>query len=207
MIKVAIVDDNEIFLREMRQIVESCSGFMADMVCDTYTSGIDFLRVGCGAYQLVILDMQIEGKNGYETAKKLRESDDSVVIAFISGVVFPEPKHFRVQPYRYLLKNADSEEIRRDVEELLQETKERYLNETVEVTGDGRAWRVNFYNLNQFISLVVFKKHPYLFSVYSLPGIVTAASLPVLPAWPCSWVGSAHDPRQRAGCRIFAVSP
>ena len=36
MIKVAIVDDNEIFLREMRQIVESCSGFMADMVCDTY---------------------------------------------------------------------------------------------------------------------------------------------------------------------------
>ena len=151
MIKVAIVDDNEIFLREMRQIVESCSGFMADMVCDTYTSGIDFLRVGCGAYQLVILDMQIEGKNGYETARKLRESDDSVVIAFISGVVFPEPKHFRVQPYRYLLKNADSEEIRRDVEELLQETKERYLNETVEVTGDGRAWRVNFYNLNQFI--------------------------------------------------------
>ncbi len=142
MIKVAIVDDNEIFLREMRQIVESCSGFMADMVCDTYTSGIDFLRVGCGAYQLVILDMQIERKNGYETAKKLREIDDSVVIAFISGVVFPEPKHFRVQPYRYLLKNADSEEIRRDVEELLQETKERYLNETVEVTGDGRAWRV-----------------------------------------------------------------
>ncbi|MDE7223776.1 MAG: LytTR family DNA-binding domain-containing protein [Acetatifactor sp.] len=142
MIKVAIVDDNEMFLHEMRQIVESCPGFMADMVCDIYTSSNDFLQADCGAYQLVILDMQIEGKNGYETAKKLRETDDSVVIAFISGVVLPEPEHFRVQPYRYLLKNADLEEIRRDVEELLQETKGRCLNETVEVTGDGRAWRV-----------------------------------------------------------------
>lgn len=69
MIRVAIVDDNEIFLREMRQIVESCSGFMADMVCDTYTSGIVFLRVGCGAYQLVILDMQIEGKTDMRRQK------------------------------------------------------------------------------------------------------------------------------------------
>lgn len=142
MIKVAIVDDNEVFLRQMRQIVESCPEFTADMVCDTYTSGSDFLREGCGTYQLVILDMQIEGKNGYETAKQLRETDDSAIVAFISGVVFPKPEHFKVQPYRYLLKNADPEEIRRDVEELLQETKCRCLGETVEVAGDGRAWRV-----------------------------------------------------------------
>lgn len=142
MIKVAIVDDNEVFLREMRQIVESCTEFTADMVCDIYTSGSDFLRAGRRAYQLAILDMQIEGKNGYETAQELRETDDSAVVAFISGVVQPEPEHFRVQPYRYLLKNANPEEIRRDVEELLRETKWRCLKETVEVAGDGRAWRI-----------------------------------------------------------------
>lgn len=142
MIKVAIVDDNQVFLHKMRQIVEACPEFTADMVCDIYTSGSDFLQAGCKAYQLVILDMQLEGKNGYETAKKIRETDDPAVIAFISGVVLPEPEHFRVQPYRYLLKSADPDEIRRDVEELLRETKCRCLNETVEVTGDGKAWRV-----------------------------------------------------------------
>ena len=147
MIKVAIVDDNEVFLHEMRQIVESCSEFTADMVCDIYLSGSDFLQAGRSAYQLVMLDMQMEGKSGYETAQKLREMDDSAVIAFISGVILPEPEHFRVQPYRYLLKSADPEETRRDVEELLQETKLRFLSETVEVTSDGKAWRVPIRNI------------------------------------------------------------
>ena len=142
MIKIAIVDDNKEFLCRMRQIVESCTEFTADMVCDIYSNGNDFLQAGCKIYQLVILDMQMEGKSGYETAQKLRETDNSTVVAFVSGVVWPEPEHFKVQPYRYLLKNADPEEMHRDVEELLRETKRRCLSETVEVTGDGRAWRV-----------------------------------------------------------------
>ena len=147
MIKIAIVDDNEAFLRGMKQIVESCTEATADMVCDIYSNGSDFLQAGRGVYQLVILDMQMEGKSGYETARILRETDNSTVVAFVSGVVWPKPKHFKVQPYRYVLKNADSEEMRRDVEELLRETKRRCLSETVEVTCDGRAWRVPIRNI------------------------------------------------------------
>ena len=142
MIKVAIVDDNEDFLCKMRKLVESCTEFTADMVCDIYSNGNDFLQADCGVYRLVILDMQMEGKSGYETARILRETDNSTVVAFVSGVVWPEPEHFKVQPYRYLLKNADPEEMLRDVEDLLRETKRRCLDEVVEVTGDGKAWRV-----------------------------------------------------------------
>ena len=142
MIRIALIDDNPAFLQHIRQIVESCAEFTADMACDTYSSGFEFLRSDSGAYQLVILDMQMEGKSGYETAKRLRETNKAMVIAFISGVVLPEPEHFKVQPYRYLLKNADPEEIRRDIEELLQEARRRCYGEMVEVTGDGRAWRV-----------------------------------------------------------------
>ncbi|MCI9077208.1 MAG: response regulator transcription factor [Dorea sp.] len=147
MIRIALVDDNEAFLHDMRQIVESCTEFTPDMHCDIYTSGSDFLHAGSGRYQLVILDMQMDGKNGYETARKLREADDFAVVAFISGVVLPKPEHFKVQPYRYLLKKADPEELRQDVEELLQETKCRSLSETVEVAGDGRAWRIPVRNI------------------------------------------------------------
>ena len=142
MIRVALIDDNVVFLQHIRQIVESCAEFTADMTCDTYSSGLDLLRSDSGKYQLVILDMQMEGKSGYETAKRLRETNKATVIAFISGVVLPEPEHFKVQPYRYLLKNADPEEIRRDIEELLRETKRQCYGETVEVASDGRAWRV-----------------------------------------------------------------
>ena len=119
MIKIALVDDNEAFLREMKRILEACEEFTEDMVCDVYSGGDDFLQADDGTHQLVILDMQMEGISGYETARNLRETDDSAVIAFISGVILPEPEHFRVQPYRYLVKNSDPEEMRRDMEALL----------------------------------------------------------------------------------------
>lgn len=142
MIKIAIVDDNEFFLRDMKQAVESCGEFTEGMVCDTYSSGSDFLQADNGAYQLVILDMQMEGKSGYETAQKLRERDELAVIAFVSGVILPKPEHFKVQPYRYLIKNSGADEKRRDIEELLRETKRRNLNEMAEIACDGEARRV-----------------------------------------------------------------
>lgn len=142
MIKVAIVDDNEGSLQEMKQAVEGCAEFTEGMVCDTYSGGDEFLQTDGGAYQLVILDMQMEGISGYETAEKLRERDNFAVIAFVSGVIMPKPEHFRVQPYRYLVKNSDTERMRKDIEELLRETKRRSLNETVEVTKDGEARRI-----------------------------------------------------------------
>ena len=67
MIRIALVDDNKAFLQHIRHTVESCTEFTADMACDTYSSGLDFMNSGGGTYQLVILDMQMEGKSGYET--------------------------------------------------------------------------------------------------------------------------------------------
>ena len=82
------------------------------------------------------------GMGGYETAQKLREKNENAVIAFVSGVVLPEPEHFRVQPYRYLLKSADIDERMRDIGELLLETKRRSRREVAEVVSDGEARRV-----------------------------------------------------------------
>ena len=48
MINIAIVDDNTAFLQEMKQNIEACKEFTADMVCDTYCSGADFLQADCG---------------------------------------------------------------------------------------------------------------------------------------------------------------
>ncbi|MDE6167483.1 MAG: response regulator, partial [Acetatifactor sp.] len=147
MIKVAIVDDNEVFLCEMKRTLEACVEFTADMVCDIYSGGSHFLQADSGSYQLVILDMQMEGRSGYETARILRETNKSVVIAFISGVILPKPEHFIVQPYRYLLKSAEQEEMCRNLEELLRETKRRCYDETVEAASDGKAWRIPVRNI------------------------------------------------------------
>lgn len=147
MVKVAIIDDNEAFLQEMKRAVEGCGEFTEGMVCDTYSGGTQFLQADNGAYQLVILDMQMEGISGYETARRLRKRDNFAVIAFVSGVILPNPEHFRVQPYRYLVKNVDAGQMSRNIEELLRETKRKCLNETVEVARDGEARRIFIQNI------------------------------------------------------------
>lgn len=59
MINIAVVGDNTAFLQGMKQNIEACREFMADMACDTYCSGDDFLQADRREYQLVILDMQM----------------------------------------------------------------------------------------------------------------------------------------------------
>lgn len=192
MIRIAIVDDNEVFLQEMKRIVESCEEFTADMRCDLYACGDAFLQAKDGAHQLVILDMQMEGTDGYETAGRLREQDDSAVLAFVSGIVLPEPAHFRVQPYRYLLKSADPEEIRLDIEELLKETKRRSHSETVEVAGDGRACRVPVKN----ILYIAKAKRGCLLTVEdqtSAEGIKTLSSNEKLADWYAQLCGQGFE--------------
>ena len=53
MIKIAIIDDNKVFLQEMKRTLEACGEYEADMTCDIYESGDDFLQAE-GGHQLVI---------------------------------------------------------------------------------------------------------------------------------------------------------
>ena len=55
MIKIAMIDDNKVFLQEMKRTLEACGEYEADMTCDIYESGDDFLQAE-GGHQLVILD-------------------------------------------------------------------------------------------------------------------------------------------------------
>ena len=101
MIRIALIDDNVVYLQHIRQIVEACAEFIADMVCDTCSSGLDLSRSDSGKYQLVILDMQMEIKA--ETAPEWarvpgRDSVHSpegrpVYRRFNSGKSLPVPGH------------------------------------------------------------------------------------------------------------------
>ena len=54
----------------------------------------------------------------------------------------PQPEHFEVQPYRYLLKKIDTDKMQKNVSDLLLEMKQRKRNSIVEVVSDGKAYRV-----------------------------------------------------------------
>lgn len=139
----AICDDNAEFLEVMERIIETNPEYEPDMVCQKFLSGKELLHSSVEQYSLVILDMQMDQMDGYTVAKKIRQKNEDTVLAFCSGVIMPQPKHFEVQPYRYLLKKLDADKMQRCVSDLLLETKRRKKNSIVEVVSDGKAYRVN----------------------------------------------------------------
>ena len=140
---IAICDDNAEFLEVMEKTIETNQEYEADMICEKFLSGTELLREGVERYNLIILDMQMDQMDGYAVAKKIREQNEDAVLAFCSGVIMPQPKHFEVQPYRYLLKKIDMDKMQKDVSDLLLEMKKRRKKRIIEVVSDGKAYRLH----------------------------------------------------------------
>jgi DNA-binding LytR/AlgR family response regulator len=143
MYHIAICDDNMDFLEAMKTTIEENPEFENNMTCYKFSSGIELLKSEIEKFNLIIMDMKMEEMDGFVTAKKIREKNGDAVLAFCSGVVMPQPEHFEVQPYRYLIKTVDRDKMKYSVSELLHEMKCRKKNTDIEIVSDGRARRIN----------------------------------------------------------------
>ena len=92
-------------------------------------------------------DMQLEQMDGYALAKEVRKRNEDVVLSFCSGVVMPQPKHFEVQPYRYLLKQTDTGKMQGYITDLLVKMKKQKKHTMIEVVEDGRIFKIKIKNI------------------------------------------------------------
>lgn len=94
--------------------------FSGDTVCFAYfESGDAFLRTfTAGSVQVVFLDICMEGTNGIETARQLRQKDPQLLIVFVTSSPEYVWDAFPVHPFDYLLKPYEEEKIRHLAEEL-----------------------------------------------------------------------------------------
>lgn len=137
---IGICDDTEKDLQMIKKYVESSTEYDKDMQVCSFTSGIELLEIAEKQHMdLIILDMQMPGINGFEVAEELRKYNKQTVIAFCSAECVPTPEHFRVQPYRYLMKNEPDDYIKKIIRELLLEMERTAIRKHIEVTADGKA--------------------------------------------------------------------
>lgn len=128
MYHIAICDDDKVFISYMENIIIQALGSRSSQCTYyEYTSGeslINELRENV-QYDLLILDMELGGMDGDETARLFREKCKETLLVFCSGVRAPSVKSFKATPFRYLLKSYSDKKMKCEIKEIFSEVEKR----------------------------------------------------------------------------------
>lgn len=93
---------------------------------DCFTDASEFLKASSEKdYDVVFLDVCMGEKNGMDAAREMREKNPQALLIFVSGFVKYAVRGYRLNAFRYLLKNELEEEIGLCTKEIVQELSRR----------------------------------------------------------------------------------
>lgn len=110
MIKVAVCDDENIIACQIEDIILNISKKECIVIdVDVFYSGQELEReVRAGEnYDLIYLDIQMEGGDGITAAKNIREIDENVLLIFVSGYDKYMMELFRLDVFAFVRKPID----------------------------------------------------------------------------------------------------
>ena len=113
-IKIAFCDDEPVQLIYLEQLVkrwESQKGSRCEVTYYKSAEEMLFENPESFPFDLLLLDIELEKMNGIALAKKIREKDDSIMLAFLSNRKEYVFEGYEVQAIRYLLKPLQEEQF------------------------------------------------------------------------------------------------
>ena len=126
MITAAIVDDDP-NIRETLQaaLIADTQKRRIPVQLSVCASGSEFLTLPQEKWDLVLMDVEMPGQNGIETARQLRRVNDRAAIIFITNYIQYALEGYEVQAFRYLLKPIDAAQFEQVVGTVLDEIHHR----------------------------------------------------------------------------------
>lgn len=104
--KIAICDDEEVFNEQTIELITSMLAKPAECEIKTYFSGETLLdEYASNRFDIVFLDIEMNGINGIDTAREIRKIDENVIIVFLTSYQEFALAGYEVNAYRYLIKN------------------------------------------------------------------------------------------------------
>lgn len=110
--KIAICEDEKVQADFLKSIILTWQKERKiDLELDYYKNAESFLFAEILDYDLLILDIQMDKMDGISLAKKIRESNKTVKILFITGISDFISEGYEVDAMHYLLKPIDKEKL------------------------------------------------------------------------------------------------
>ena len=109
---IAVVDDEKVIMEQLSGLVRKQ---MPDCYLESYATGEGLLEA-VKRFDIVFLDIQMDGMDGIETARRLRKKQDDIVLIFVTGnreYVFDA---LDLYAFHYLLKPVDEDNFREVLE-------------------------------------------------------------------------------------------
>lgn len=115
---IGICDDDPVFIKYIERLFRE---MLPETVFYEYLSGEELIQdmQVQEVYDLLILDMQLPGMGGNETAKEFRKQFPDTLLVFCSGVCLPTVESFETTPYRYWLKEYTEERMKKEISDVL----------------------------------------------------------------------------------------
>lgn len=141
LINIAVVDDEKQLGKQIKKLVLNCG---AGYKVDIYWSGEELLASE-KYYDIILLDIWMDGLNGIETARELRCQQKESLLIFLTGRKEYVFAAFDVAAFHYLLKPIDEgqfrEVLRRAVLEI--EKRKEYGQQRLFVKTRNRSYSLN----------------------------------------------------------------
>lgn len=134
MYHIAVCDDSKEYIAYIKGMLNEAKGDKnIEFKIYEFMSGEELVRnLDRGIdYDLLILDMQLGGMDGDETAEIFRKKFPYAVLVFCSGVSQPTIKSFKATPFRYLLKQQTYKELVETMKDILDEVEKNSKEPTI----------------------------------------------------------------------------
>ena len=125
-IRIAVCDDEQFFIDSLSNaICEYSESRGLAISIDRFTSGEGLLS-GVNDHDIVLLDYNMGGINGLETAKALRKKNIYCTIIFLTSYTQFVFESFKVSPFRFFKKPLDTQELHKALDEYFEQFGNNY---------------------------------------------------------------------------------
>lgn len=105
MLKIAIVDDEEIYISQIQEYVgQYAKEKNKEIQTETFCDGSHLLKDYSKRFDVILLDIEMEELDGMETAREIRKRDQDVVLVFITNMAQYAINGYEVGALDYVLK-------------------------------------------------------------------------------------------------------